>query len=137
MCHSGLWKEDDHMGEHRLDSVAIRITTRQKNCVCQVYLHNQNDTNELIMQKYDGRTMAAPKNSDCGLTINISLSSAAGRTNYLTPVECNKGTSFRPITLKENEKLNFKSALNEGNFESGYCLQIVRSEWYLHTCFFF
>lgn len=128
MCRSGLGKEEDSIGRLELDSVALRITTRQDNCACQIYLQNQTDTYTVYMQKYNRLTAAAPNHSDCGLVINISVSDAIGKDKVLERVECNNGTSFRPIILKKNEKLNFKSTIIEGNFTKGYCLQIFRSK---------
>ncbi|CAC5404794.1 unnamed protein product [Mytilus coruscus] len=128
MCHSGSGKEEDSIGGLEVDSVALRMTTRQESCVCQVYLQNQTDKYTVNMQKYNSLTSAAPIHSDCGLVINVSLSNGIGTDKILETVECNNGTSFRPIMLKKKEKLNFKSVLIEGNYESGYCLQIFRNK---------
>ncbi|CAC5372623.1 unnamed protein product [Mytilus coruscus] len=126
MCQGGSGKKEDSIEGLGFNSVALRITTRQDNCACQVYLQNQTDTYTVYMQKYNKLTSAAPNSSDCGLVINVSVSDGVGTDEILETVECANGTLFQPISLEINGTLNFKSTVIEGSFTRGYCLQIFR-----------
>lgn len=128
MCQAEVKTEKDDIGNPRADSVGLRITTREDNCVCKVYLQNQTKDHTVFMSTYDKKTSAAPEHPYCGLEINVSVSSERDNYKSLKAVGCTNGTVVQRILLQPNEILRFTSTLTEGKFTRGYCLQIFKSE---------
>lgn len=133
MCQAEVGTEEDDFGNPRADSVALRITTREDNCVCKVFLQNQTNDHTVFMSAYDKKTSAAPETPYCGLEINVSLSVGPDNDKSLKTVNCTSGTVVQPIQLPQNEMLSFTSTLTEGSFTRGYCFQIFRRKTsYVH-----
>ncbi|XP_063419523.1 uncharacterized protein LOC134703108 [Mytilus trossulus] len=125
MCQNGVGEEDVKTGRIEVDSVALRITTPEDNCVCQVYLLNQTDQDKVFM-KYYTKSISGPDHINCGLAIDISISAELNKDESLKTIQCTNRTSAIPILLKQNEMLNFKSTLIDGTFTSEYCFLIFR-----------
>lgn len=125
MCQSGVGEEDYKTGHVEVDSVALRITTPEDNCLCQVYLLNQTDQYNVFM-KYYTKSISGPDHINCWLAIDISISAELNKDESLETIQCTNRTSARPIFLKQNEMLNFKSTLIDGTLTSEYCFLIFR-----------
>lgn len=129
MCTTDYATEDDNDGGTTIDSVALRVTTQQGGCTCEVTLLNQQDIYTLNMRKYDDKTNAAPENAACGLAIDLDYNIPNNLPENKNPVECVEETQTRSISLAKNEILHLRSRVISGSFTRGYCMQIYRSRY--------
>lgn len=128
MCTNDSAVEISTGGGISVDSVLLRITKQQNNCVCHVSLQNTDTNNYTIyMAKYEEQSNAAPEQQNCGLAIDVKYLDTSDITRTLQSIECASGTRRRSITLGGNE-LILKSRIISGNFTRGYCMQIYRGK---------
>lgn len=129
MCTTGYATEDKNNGGTTADSVALRVTTQQDGCSCEVTLLNQQDIYTLYMRKYDLNTIAAPENAACGLLIDINYNIPNNYPVNNNSIECTDGTDDRLIGLLKNGFINLRSRVISGTFTRGYCMQIYRRRY--------
>ncbi|XP_063404629.1 uncharacterized protein LOC134688091 [Mytilus trossulus] len=127
MCTDDSATESSIDGYKVVDSVVLRITKQQNNCICHVSLQNDATNYTIYMSKYDGLSNSAPAQSNCGLAVNVNYVDTSDMTRSLQSIECTSGTSMRSIDLGGNE-LILKSRIILGNFTRGYCMQIYRDK---------
>ncbi|CAC5366885.1 unnamed protein product [Mytilus coruscus] len=127
MCTDDSAIEDNNDGTKHVDSVLLRITKQQNNCICHVSLQNNATDYTIYMSKYDGQSNAAPEQQNCGLAVDVDYVDTSDTTRSLQSIQCTSGTSIRSIALGANE-LKLKSRIIAGDFTRGYCMQIYRNE---------
>ncbi|XP_052088021.1 uncharacterized protein LOC127725204 isoform X2 [Mytilus californianus] len=132
MCSDDSVVEDSVYGTKVVDSVLLRITKQQNNCICHVSLQNTFTNYTIYMSKYDGQPNAAPEQQKCGLAVDVDYVDTSDTTRSLQSIECNSGTSIRSIALGGNE-LKLKSRILAGDFTRGYCMQIFKNQA-IYTC---
>ena len=123
MCQQNEAVEDAEYGNDSVDSVVVRIMTHKDNCICLVTIDNQNNNNILYIAKYNNLNSAVPTVSNCGLEIDLDYPS---REKPIESISCSNTTLPLWFPLVQNGVLNLTSKIIEGNFSSGYCLQISR-----------
>ncbi|CAC5366891.1 unnamed protein product [Mytilus coruscus] len=127
MCTDESAIEDSYDGSTHVDSVLLRITKQQNNCICRVSLQNNTTNYTVYISKYGERSDAAPEQQNCGLSVDVEYVDTPETTRSLQSIECTSGTSRRSIALGGSE-LIFKSRIINGNFTRGYCMQISRDQ---------
>ncbi|XP_071137461.1 uncharacterized protein [Mytilus edulis] len=127
MCTNESTVEDSTDGYIPVDSVLLRITKHQNNCICQVTLQNTVTNYTIYMSKYKDLSIAAPEHQNCGLAVDVEYLDTSDTPRPLQSIECTRGTGMRSIDLGGGE-LKFKSRIIDGNFTRGYCMQIYRNE---------
>jgi hypothetical protein len=128
MCKSSFANEDNtNNGSFTVDRVVLRIMI-QDNCVCRVTIDNQIGPVSIGLRTYDGLSSSSPEAYGCGLTVDITHISDMSTGNIIDPIECIDNGTFRSIPLLQNETLQFKSSIINGNFTRGYCMQIQRGK---------
>ena len=123
MCQQNEAVEDAEYGNDMVDSVVVRIATHKDNCTCLVTIDNHNYTNSLSIGKYNNLNSAAPIVSNCGLKIDLDYLT---REKPRESISCSNTTLPLWLSLVQNGVLKLTSKIIEGNFSSGYCLQISR-----------
>lgn len=108
------------------NSVVLRIMTQQENCICRVMIDNQIQPVYLGLNKYDGLTLSAPEDIDCGLAVDIHHIPDMSTEKLIAPIECIDNDGFRNLQLFQNSTLQFKSRIINGTFTRGYCMWIHR-----------
>ncbi|VDI10375.1 Hypothetical predicted protein, partial [Mytilus galloprovincialis] len=111
MCTNESAVEESTDGYKPVDSVLLRITKQQSNCICHVSLQNTVTDYTIYMSKYQQNSNTAPVQQNCGLAVDVYVKTL-DTTRSLQPIECTSGTSFRQIILGGNE-LTFKSRIIE------------------------
>ena len=101
---------------------------KEDKCVCNLTLDNQIRTTYLIVGKYDNAE-SAPDRSPCGLAVDIDNE----LSGQLIPIECQSGIATRVVEIIPNGTLSFTSRVADGNFTRGYCLQISKCKYIIHT----
>ncbi|CAC5366900.1 unnamed protein product [Mytilus coruscus] len=132
MCTDASVEESSHYGSKRVDSVLLRITKHQNNCICHVTLPKTVTNFTIYMSKHDLMQSAAPEIQNCGLAVDVENVDISNTSRSLPPIECTSGTDVRSIVLGGNG-LRLKSRIINGNFSRGYCMQIYRNEA-IYTC---
>ncbi|XP_076078794.1 uncharacterized protein LOC143048810 [Mytilus galloprovincialis] len=132
MCTDDSTIEDNNDGTKHVDSVLLRITKQQNNCICHLSLQNNATNYTMYMSKYEELSKAAPEQQNCGLAVDVDYVDTSDTTRSLQPIRCTSGTSLRSIALG-GSKLILQSRIIDGNFTRGYCMQIFRSEA-IYTC---
>ncbi|CAG2239003.1 unnamed protein product [Mytilus edulis] len=127
MCTNESAVEENTNGYKAVDSVLLRITKHQNNCICHVSLQNTVHNYTISMSKYEGLTTSAPVQSNCGLAVDVESIDKSNTTQSIESINCITGTSMRLIALDDNE-LKFKSRIIKGNFTRGYCMHISRDQ---------
>ncbi|XP_063404606.1 uncharacterized protein LOC134688068 [Mytilus trossulus] len=127
MCTDDSAIEDSVDGSKAVDSVLLRITKQQHNCICHVSLQNNATNYTIYMSKYDGLSKSAPEQTNCGLAVDVNYVDTSYRTRSLQSIYCTHGTGLRSIALGGNE-LILKSRIIPGDFTRGYCMKIYRSK---------
>lgn len=129
MCTTDYATEENSNGGTTVDSVALRVTTQQDGCTCELKLQNQKNTYTLYIRKYDSVLSAAPEEEACGLAIDIEYKIPNNLPEIKDPIECTKGTDIRSISLSKNGILILRSKIIGGIFARGYCMQIYRRRY--------
>ncbi|VDI22053.1 Hypothetical predicted protein [Mytilus galloprovincialis] len=132
ICTDDSAIEDSVDESKAVDSVLLRITKHQNNCICHVTLHNNATDYTMYMSKYEGQSNAAPEQHNCGLAVDVEYVDNSDTIRSLQPIECTNGTSMRSIELESSE-LKLKSRIIDGDFTRGYCMQISRNQ-VIYTC---
>ncbi|XP_076078792.1 uncharacterized protein LOC143048809 [Mytilus galloprovincialis] len=127
MCTDDFAKEDSADGSKAVDSVLLRITKQQNDCICHVSLHNNATNYTIYMSKYEGLSISAPVQTNCGLAVDVNYVDTSYITRSLQSINCTHGTGVRSIALGVNE-LILKSRIISGDFTRGYCMQIYRNQ---------
>lgn len=127
MCTDNYVVEDIIDGGNSVDSVVLRISKQQNNCICHVNLQKTVTNYTIFMTKYHGYSGSSPHLQNCGLVIDVEYVDASGTPRPLPSIECTIGTNMRSITLGGSTLL-FKSRIIDGNFTRGYCMEIFRSK---------
>ncbi|VDI16029.1 Hypothetical predicted protein [Mytilus galloprovincialis] len=127
MCTDDSAIEDSVDGIKPVDSVVLRITKQQNNCICHVSLQNNATNYTIYMSKYEGQSNAAPTQQNCGLEVDVIYIDTLDTARSLQSIACSSGTGMRSIALRGGE-LQLKSRIINGSFNRGYCMQIFRSE---------
>ncbi|XP_063402225.1 uncharacterized protein LOC134686489 [Mytilus trossulus] len=125
MCTNDIVEEESVYGSSRVDSVLLRITKQQNNCICHVSLQKTVHNYTIYMSKYDGRSSSAPELQNCGLVVDVEYVDTSDITQSLPPIECTSGTRMRSIELGDSQ-LIFKSRIVDGDLTRGYCMQLFR-----------
>jgi hypothetical protein len=126
MCKSSSATEETYSGGPRVDSVVLRIMTQQDNCICRVQIDNQIQPIAIGLRKYDGLSSSAPKETECGLAVDINHIPDMSTESVIVPIECINNVNYRTILLLPNSTLQFKSRIINGIFTRGYCMRIHR-----------
>ncbi|CAC5374153.1 unnamed protein product [Mytilus coruscus] len=127
MCTDDFATEENFNGSKTIDSVLLRITKQQTNCICHVSLQNNATNYTIFMSKYEGQSNAAPEQQNCGLAVDVDYVDTSDTIRSLQPIECTRGTGIRSIGLDGNE-LKLKTRIIGGTFTKGYCMQIFRNQ---------
>jgi hypothetical protein len=126
MCTSSFATEEKHNGYDTVDSVVLRIMIQQGGCICRVNIENQTELVHIGLGKYDGFTSSVPKESQCGLAVDINHIQDMSTGNVIAPIECIFNVDIRSFPLSQNSTLQFKSRIINGAFSKGYCMRIHR-----------
>ncbi|CAG2239007.1 unnamed protein product [Mytilus edulis] len=126
MCTDDYATEENFNGSNK-NSVLLRITKHQNDCICHVSLHNNATNYTIYMSKYEGQIEAAPEQVNCGLVVDLDYLDTSNITRSLQSIECTRGTDIRYFSLDDN-LLKFKTKTISGTFTRGYCMQIFRNQ---------
>ncbi|VDI13121.1 Hypothetical predicted protein, partial [Mytilus galloprovincialis] len=127
MCQTTKAMEDDEDGNDNFDSVALSLTEQTNNCSCYLSVKNvTSPSSSLYIKQYQ----YVERQSSCGMEIDIDQH----RSNPYEivplpgpiPSRCNSTVGQKQFSLFKNERLQFISRIVDGNFNTGYCIQIIR-----------
>lgn len=127
MCTNKSTLEEGIDGHKPVDSVLLRVTKQQSNCICHVSLLQTVNNYTIYMSKYNGLSSAGPVQQYCGLAVDVKYLDTSNITRSLQSIACISGTRMRSIALG-GSTLIFKSRIIDGYFTRGYCMQIHRSK---------
>jgi hypothetical protein len=88
MCTSSSATEKASSGGFKVDSVVLRIMTREDGCICRVMIDNHIDTVGVGIRTVDGLTSSAPVVAECGLAVDINHIPKMSTGNVIAPIEC-------------------------------------------------
>ena len=128
MCKSSSATEETNSGSFKVDSVVLRIMTQQDNCICRVTIDNQIQPVSIGLSKYGDLASSAPGGYNCGLEVDINHIPDMSTGNVIDPIECVVNSPPRNIAQLQNNYLQFRSRIINGNFSRGYCMQIRRGK---------
>jgi hypothetical protein len=128
MCKSSSATEKASSGGFKVDSVVLRIMTKQEDYICRVMINNQKDTVSVGIRKFDGLTASAPEKADCGLAVDINHIPDMSTGNAITPIECLVNGTLRHTPLFQKNYLQFRSRIINGSFIRGFCIWIIRGK---------
>ncbi|XP_052088232.1 uncharacterized protein LOC127725339 isoform X2 [Mytilus californianus] len=123
MCQTTTSVEDDKDGNANFDSVFLSLTERSHNCSCFLSVKNLKTFVNLYIRRLNNLT----GQSLCGMEIEIYQ---RRRQEFIllnrTPTRCDSKETTISLSLIRNEYIQFTSRVVDGNFSSGYCIQISR-----------
>jgi len=128
MCMSSSATEETSSGSYIVDSVVLRIMTREDDCICRVMIDNQTETVGVGIRKFDGLTTSAPEKADCGLAVDINHIPDMSTGNVIAPIECLVNDTLRHTPLFQKSYLQFRSRIINGDFIRGFCIRIIRGK---------
>ncbi|CAC5366326.1 unnamed protein product [Mytilus coruscus] len=123
MCMSSFAIEKDGNGPEFLDSVVLRAMVDRGGCTCDILIENHIVKTKIFIEKYENISAAAPKNTVCGLAIDIEM---LNDESVFYQIECTNDVDRRPFSIVKNGVLRFTSRIIQGNFTRGYCINIIR-----------
>jgi hypothetical protein len=129
MCKSSSATEEANSGGYKADSVALRITMQQNNCICRVTLDNQKENLVVAdLRKFEGFQSSAPVKADCGLAVDINHIPDMSTGNVIAPIEYIVNGTRRHASLFQKSYLQFRSRIINGGFIRGFCIRIIRGK---------
>lgn len=116
--------EDEQDGSENVDSVFLSLMKQENNCSCNVTVKDLTTSAKINFKRIN-----FSEQPYCGMEIDVyqirQNENETVPTNDM-PTKCNSTKHTQSLSLIKNEYLRFTSRVVDGNFSTGYCIQIER-----------